>query len=106
MSTSAPCFQTPEEVARQAVDNDVHVVGVSSLAAGHLTLVPQLADELDRLGRGDIRLVVGGVLPPEDKQTLKAQGVIGIFTPGTAVLDAAGEILQQLLVHESRGATD
>ena len=101
-----PLFQTPEEVARQAVDNDVHVVGVSSLAAGHLTLVPQLADELDRLGRGDIRLVVGGVLPPEDKQTLKAQGVIGIFTPGTAVLDAASEILQQLLVHESRGATN
>ena len=92
-----PLFQTPAEVARQAADNDVHVVGVSSLAAGHLTLVPQLAAELNRLGRGDIRLVVGGVLPPEDKETLKAQGVIGVFTPGTAVLDAAAEILQHLL---------
>ncbi len=92
-----PLFQTPEEVARQAVDNDVHVVGVSSLAAGHLTLVPQLAAELDRFGRGDIRLVVGGVLPPEDKEILKAQGVIGVFTPGTAVLEAAREVLQQLL---------
>ena len=96
-----PLFQTPEEVALQAVDNDVHVVGVSSLAAGHLTLVPQLAAELNRLGRGDIHLVVGGVLPPEDQQILKDLGVIGVFTPGTAVINAAGEIMQTLLTCEN-----
>jgi len=91
-----PMFTTPEETARQAVENDVHVVGVSSLAAGHLTLVPQLRQELERLGRGDILIVVGGVIPPQDHEPLKAAGAAMIFGPGTVIATAALELLGEL----------
>ncbi|MFK7998887.1 MAG: methylmalonyl-CoA mutase [Polyangiales bacterium] len=84
-----PLFQTPEETARQAAENDVHVVGVSSLAAGHLTLIPALRQALDSLGRADIRVVCGGVVPPEDYDALRDAGAVAIFGPGTVVADAA-----------------
>jgi methylmalonyl-CoA mutase len=89
-------FQTPQETARQAVENDVHVVGVSSLAAGHLTLVPELRNELARQGRADILVVVGGVVPPQDVAKLKELGAAAVFGPGTVIADAANEILEQL----------
>jgi methylmalonyl-CoA mutase len=89
-------FQTPGEVARQAVEADVHVVGVSSLAAGHLTLVPQLRDELAALGRPDILIVVGGVIPPQDFDELLAAGASAIFPPGTVIADAAIDLLTEL----------
>jgi methylmalonyl-CoA mutase len=89
-------FQTPGETAAQAVAENVHVVGASSLAAGHLTLVPELKAELARLGRPDILVVVGGVIPPEDFQALRDMGVVAIFTPGTVVPDAAVEVLERL----------
>jgi methylmalonyl-CoA mutase len=89
-------FQTPEETARQATENDVHVVGVSSLAAGHLTLVPELKAALEDLGRGDILVVVGGVVPPRDHDALRAAGATAIFGPGTPVPAAADEILDAL----------
>ena len=88
-----PLFQTPDEVARQAVENDVHVVGVSSLAAGHLTLVPALMDALKTLGRADILVVVGGVVPPQDYQALRDAGAAAIFGPGTVIAKAATELL-------------
>ena len=88
-----PLFQTPEEVARQAVENDVHIVGVSSLAAGHLTLVPALIAELRRLGRDDVLVVVGGVVPAADHETLHGLGVAAIFGPGTVIPDAAASLL-------------
>ena len=91
-----PLFQTPEETARQAVENDVHVVGVSSLAAGHLSLVPALRAALDELGRADIVVVVGGVVPPSDYQALRQAGAAAIFGPGTVVGQAAIELLDQL----------
>ncbi len=91
-----PLFQTPEEVARQAMENDVHVVGVSSLAAGHKTLVPQLAAELDRLGRADIMIVVGGVIPAQDYEFLRANGASAVFGPGTVIPVAAGKIVEEL----------
>jgi methylmalonyl-CoA mutase len=91
-----PLFQTPEETALQAVENDVHVVGVSSLAAGHLTLVPQLKAELARLGRGDIMIVVGGVIPPQDHATLLAMGVAAVFGPGTVLTVAAEKVVRAL----------
>jgi methylmalonyl-CoA mutase len=91
-----PLFQTPEETARQGVENDVHVIGVSSLAAGHLTLVPALKAELERLGRGDIMIVVGGVVPPKDHAALEAMGVSAIFGPGTVLVEAAGQVLDEL----------
>jgi methylmalonyl-CoA mutase len=91
-----PLFQTPEETARQAVENDVHVVGVSSLAAGHLTLVPALKAELGRLGRQDILVVVGGVIPPQDYAALREAGAAAIFGPGTVISEAALELLDQL----------
>ncbi|MBC8423687.1 cobalamin B12-binding domain-containing protein, partial [bacterium] len=91
-----PLFQTPEETAQQAVENDVHVVGVGSLAAGHLTLVPALRAELDRLGRPDILIVAGGVIPPQDHDALRAAGAAAIFPPGTAIAEAAGELLSRL----------
>jgi methylmalonyl-CoA mutase len=91
-----PMFATPEETARQAVENDVHVVGVSSLAAGHLTLVPALKRELERLGRGDILIVVGGVIPPQDHDALHAAGAAQIFGPGTVIAEAAVELLEEL----------
>jgi methylmalonyl-CoA mutase len=88
-----PLFQTPEEAARQAVENDVHVVGVSSQAAGHKTLVPQLVEALKREGAGDILVVCGGVIPPQDYDALKKAGVSAIFGPGSNIPRAAGEIL-------------
>jgi methylmalonyl-CoA mutase len=88
-----PLFQTPEEAARQAVENDVHVVGVSSQAAGHKTLVPQLLSALREQGAGDIKVVVGGVVPPQDYAMLKEAGVAAVFGPGTNIPKAAGEIL-------------
>ena len=91
-----PLFATPEEVARQAVENDVHVVGASSLAAGHLSLVPELRDELAKLGRPDIAIVVGGVIPPQDFDELRAAGAAAIFPPGTVVSAAAREMLEIL----------
>jgi methylmalonyl-CoA mutase len=91
-----PMFATPEETARQAVENDVHIVGVSSLAAGHLTLVPLLKQELERLGRGDILIVVGGVVPPQDHEPLRAAGAAMIFGPGTVIATAAIELLSEL----------
>ena len=94
-----PLFQTPEEVARQAIDNDVHVVGVSSLAAGHLTLVPQLKKALAELGRPDIQIVVGGVIPPDDYAALKAAGAAAVFGPGTRIPAAARDLLEKLAEH-------
>jgi len=92
-----PLFQTPAEAAKQAVENDVHVLGVSSLAAGHKVLVPQVIDELKRLGREDILVVAGGVIPPQDYQYLYDAGVAAIFGPGTSVSKAAKQILEILL---------
>ncbi|HDP74898.1 MAG TPA: methylmalonyl-CoA mutase [Bacteroidales bacterium] len=92
-----PLFQTPTEAAKQAVENDVHVLGVSSLAAGHKTLVPQVMEELKKLGRDDIMVIVGGVIPPQDYQFLYDHGVVGIFGPGTSVASAAVKILEILL---------
>jgi methylmalonyl-CoA mutase len=89
-------FATPEEAAADAVKADVHVVGVSSLAAGHLTLVPELRDALAKLGRGDIMIVVGGVIPPEDVQTLLDMGAAAVFPPGTNIPQAAAKLLDQL----------
>jgi methylmalonyl-CoA mutase len=91
-----PLFQTPAEVARQAVEADVHVIGVNSLAAGHLTLVPALRDELAALGRPDIMIVVGGVVPPRDHDELHAAGAAAIFGPGTVIADAAADLLRKL----------
>jgi len=88
-----PLFQTPDEAARQAVENDVHVIGVSSQAAGHKTLVPQLIEELKKQGAGDILVVCGGVIPPQDYAMLKAAGVSAIYGPGTSIPAAAAEIL-------------
>jgi methylmalonyl-CoA mutase len=89
-------FSTPDEVARQAADNDVHVIGVSSLAAGHLTLVPALRDALAEAGRPDIMIVVGGVIPPGDFEELYASGAAAIFPPGTVIADAAIDLLHKL----------
>jgi methylmalonyl-CoA mutase len=89
-------FQTPEEAARQAIENDVHIVGVSSLAASHLTLVPELRKALEAQGRGDIMIVVGGVIPPQDHDELYAAGAKAIFGPGTVIADAAADLLEKL----------
>ncbi|WP_417684764.1 methylmalonyl-CoA mutase [Roseibium sp.] len=91
-----PLFQTPEEAARQAVENDVHVVGVSSLAAGHLTLVPALKKALADEGRADIMIVVGGVVPPQDYDELYASGAAAIFPPGTVIAEAAVDLIAKL----------
>ncbi|MGX5654273.1 methylmalonyl-CoA mutase [Geodermatophilus nigrescens] len=91
-----PLFQTPEEVARQAVEADVHVVGVSSLAAGHLTLVPALRDALAELGADDVLVVVGGVIPPDDVPRLREMGAAAVFPPGTVIAEAAQELLRTL----------
>jgi methylmalonyl-CoA mutase len=91
-----PLFQTPEEVARQAVEADVHVVGVSTLAAGHLTLVPQLKRALHALHRDDVLVVVGGVIPPQDFDALREAGATAIFPSGTVIADAAVELLDEL----------
>jgi len=92
-----PLFQTPEETARQAVENDVHVIGMSSLAAGHKTLLPQLMDELKKHGRDDILVVVGGVIPAQDYDYLYQHGAMAIFGPGTRLPEAATTILEKLL---------
>nr|MCU0369505.1 methylmalonyl-CoA mutase family protein [Cyclobacteriaceae bacterium] len=96
-----PLFQTPEEVAKQAAENDVHVIGASSLAAGHKTLIPQLIDALKKIGRPDIRVVAGGVIPPQDYQFLYNYGVTGIFGPGTPVTESAKTILESLIEQKS-----
>lgn len=92
-----PLFQTPEEVAKQAVENDIHVLGISSLAGGHKTLVPEVIDELEKAGRKDIIVVAGGVIPPNDYDMLYKSGVVGIFGPGTKIPEAASEILRLLI---------
>lgn len=92
----SPLFQTPAEVARQAADNDVHLVGVSSLAAGHKTLIPQLIDELNKIGRSDIQVVCGGVIPKQDYDYLYNAGVIGVFGPGTVIAKAAIDIISKI----------
>jgi methylmalonyl-CoA mutase len=88
-----PLFQTPEEVARQAMENDVHLVGVSSLAAGHKTLVPQLIAALKELGREDIMVIAGGVIPQQDYEFLFNEGCAAVFGPGTVIAEAAMDIL-------------
>jgi methylmalonyl-CoA mutase len=92
----SPMFQTPEEAARMAVENDVHVVGASSLAAGHKALVPQLIAALKAEGGDDIQVVVGGIIPPGDYDLLYGEGVVGIFGPGTAITDSANQVLNAL----------
>ena len=92
-----PLFQTPAESAKQAVENDVHILGVSSLAAGHKTLVPQVIEELKKLGREDIMVVVGGVIPPQDYDFLYKAGAAAIFGPGTIIAQSATKMLELLL---------
>jgi methylmalonyl-CoA mutase len=91
-----PLFATPEEVAEQAVEKNVHVIGVSSLAAGHLTLTPALRAALEHRGRGDIMIVIGGVIPPEDVEKLKAMGAAAIYPPGGVIADIAQDLLRTL----------
>jgi methylmalonyl-CoA mutase len=92
-----PLFQTPEEAAKQAVENDVHLLGISSLAAGHKTLVPQVMAELKKLSRPDIMVIAGGVIPQKDYQFLFDAGVAAVFGPGTKISKAAQDILQILI---------
>lgn len=92
-----PLFQTPAEAAKQAIENDVHLLGVSSLAAGHKTLVPQVIEELKKQGREDILVIAGGVIPPNDYQYLFDAGVVGVFGPGTVIADAAANILEVMI---------
>ncbi|MEM6735559.1 MAG: methylmalonyl-CoA mutase [Bacteroidota bacterium] len=92
-----PLFQTPQEVAKQAIENDVHVVGASSLAGGHITLIPELVEDLKNMGRPDIRVVAGGIIPEQDHQELYTKGIIAIFGPGTIIAKAAIEILNTLM---------
>ena len=96
-----PLFQTPEEAAKQAIENDVHILGVSSLAAGHKTLVPEVINALKKQGREDIMVVAGGVIPPQDYDFLYKAGVFGIYGPGTKIAKAAQEILN-LLIESTR----
>jgi methylmalonyl-CoA mutase len=97
-----PLFQTPEEAAQDAIDNDVHVVGISSQAAGHKTLAPKLIEVLDARDAGDILVICGGVIPQQDYDFLKDRGVKAIFGPGTNIPDAASDILR--LIREARAA--
>jgi len=92
-----PLFQTPQEAAKQAIENDVHILGISSLAAGHKTLVPETIKALEEMGRGDIMVICGGVIPPQDYDFLFNANVAGIFGPGTVISEAAADILQLLL---------
>jgi len=92
-----PLFQTPQEAAKQAVENDIHIMGISSLAAGHKTLVPKVINELNRLGRGDIVVIVGGVIPPQDHSFLIGAGAMGVYGPGTKISKAAVEVLKFLM---------
>ena len=89
-----PLFQTPDEAAREAIENDVHVVGVSSLAAGHKTLVPELIEALRKFGANEVLVVCGGVIPPKDYEDLKDAGVSAVFGPGTNIPSAASEIME------------
>jgi len=91
-----PLFQTPAEAAQDAVDNDVHIVGMSSLAAGHKTLLPQLVEELHKRGRDDIMVVIGGVIPAQDYEFLRTHGASAIFGPGTVIPVAAKKIIEEL----------
>ena len=93
----APLFQTPAEVARQAAENDVHVLGISSLAGGHKTLIPEVIEELKKLDRAEIIVIAGGIIPQHDVDFLKNAGVAEVFGPGTKISDAAKNILQKLL---------
>ncbi|MES3630748.1 MAG: methylmalonyl-CoA mutase family protein, partial [Longimonas sp.] len=99
-----PLFQTPEEAARQAVENDVHVLGVSSLAGGHKTLVPQVIEALRDYGRDDILVIVGGVIPHADYDFLYERGVAGVFGPGTVIAEAALQILDVLMEQRAPAA--
>ena len=99
-----PLFSTPEEVAQQAVDNDVHIVGVSSLAAGHLTLLPALTTALAEAGRDDIMVVIGGVIPPDDVPTLQEMGAAAVFLPGTVIAESALDLLAKLREQLHHGA--
>ena len=101
-----PLFQTPEEVARQAIENDVHVVGISSLAAGHKTLLPQLVEELGKYGRSDIMVVIGGVIPAQDYDYLYERGAAAIFGPGTVIPVAAQKILEELAIRLGHDEVD
>ena len=92
-----PLFQTPKEVAKQAVENDVHILGISSLAAGHKTLVPDVITQLKNYGRDDIMVIVGGVIPKQDYNFLYEKGVVGIYGPGSKISSAAIEILEILI---------
>ena len=92
-----PLFQTPKEAAKQAVENDVHILGISSLAAGHKTLVPQVLKELANYGREDILVIAGGVIPQQDYNYLFEAGVSGIFGPGTVISDSAINILNKIM---------
>ncbi len=98
-----PLFQTPAEVAKQVVENDAHILGVSSLAAGHKTLVPQVIEELRKLGAEDVLVVVGGVIPAQDYDFLYKSGATAIFGPGTVISEAAKQILN-ILLGERRAA--
>ena len=93
----SPLFQTPQEVAKQAVENDVHILGISSLAAGHKTLIPEVIRELAAMGREDIMVIAGGVIPQKDYDFLFDAGVFGVFGPGTKIPTAAIEILELLI---------
>jgi methylmalonyl-CoA mutase len=95
-----PLFQTPEEAARQAAENDVHILGISSLAAGHKTLVPQVLEALKKNDRDDIMVIVGGVIPPQDYDFLYKAGVLAIFGPGSVISDAGTKLLELMI--ESR----
>lgn len=97
-----PLFQTPKEAAIQAGENDVHILGISSLAAGHKTLVPQAIEELKHIGRGDIGVIAGGVIPPQDYKFLLDAGVIGVFGPGTVIAEAACQILESMIKNYGR----
>ena len=93
----APLFQTPKEVAKQAVENDVHILGISSLTAGHKTLIPQVLKELKSYGREDILVIAGGVIPEKDYEFLYKAGVSGVFGPGTVIAESAITILNKIL---------
>ena len=97
-----PLFQTPYEAAHQAVINDVHILGISSLAAGHKTLVPETIKALEKIGRGDILVIAGGVIPPKDYKDLFDAGVAGVFGPGTVIAEAAVEILELMITYIKR----
>ena len=101
-----PLFQTPKEAAKQAIENDVHILGISSLAAGHKTLVPQVLEELKRLGREDIEVIVGGVIPPQDHTFLLQLGVLGVYGPGTKISKAAIEVLSFMIIQSQASSAN